>query len=255
MIWGGALDYPSFANSGWRDPMATIYQSAYRDDERRQLEGSVAKALWRELHVITVRKYDQNNHLGGPLVLQNIEDDLDIDVFAGAVVHEPRKTTNIIDVIESVLHVPMQMFADAGRQLYQQGVAQAESWGKKINFAVADYHAAIKDDLRRPESRLRGGLIKQKAAAHYWTAIEQQVPLLLVIVKNPALLDPDNSGKEHWHGTEWGRALARAARDAYELACPHDTPRQMRAYCEGLKVLFKPLENNENQSVVEEEET
>lgn len=254
MIWGNALNYPSFVECGWREPMATIYVSSYNQNERRQLEGTVTKALWRELHVITVLRHDENNHLGGPLALQNIDDNVGVDIFVGAIVHEPRMTTNIIDAIESVLYVPSGLFKDVGRQLYKKGVAQAEYWRNKINRAISTCHSKLHDNLDKAEFRKRGNLIKQKAAAHYWTAIEQQVPQLLAIVQNPMLLDPDNAGKEHWHGTQWGKALARAAREAYELACPHSTPRQMQAYCQGLKVLFKPFENNENKPAVEEEE-
>jgi hypothetical protein len=41
-----------------------------------------------------------------------------------------------------------------------------------------------------------------------------------------------------WHKTEWGKAVASAKRAALELACPYDTPRQMRVYAFGLQALF-----------------
>ena len=107
--------------------------------------------------------------------------------------------------------------------------------------------------MDRAEFRKRGNLVKQKAAAHYWTAIEQKVPLLLALVNDPSPLRPDDAGRDRWGGTEWGRALARAAREAYDLACPRETPRQLKAYALGLSALFRPLEDTKDKATEEEE--
>ena len=100
----------------------------------------------------------------------------------------------------------------------------------------------------------RGLKVKMMAASHYWTAIEQQVPLLLALVKDPTPLYTENSSKENWSVTAWGQALARAARAAYELACPHATPRQLKAYALGLNALFKPVETEAKKPATEESE-
>jgi hypothetical protein len=53
------------------------------------------------------------------------------------------------------------------------------------------------------------------------------------------LLLPESLGlKSEWHKTAWGQSVWRAARAAYERACPHETPRQIRAYALGLRTLF-----------------
>jgi hypothetical protein len=108
--------------------------------------------------------------------------------------------------------------------------------------------------LDRAEFRKRGNLVKHKAASHYWTAIEQYVPLLLDIVRNPDLLFPEGATKEMWGNTAWGRVLAKAAREAYELACPRGTSRQLRAYSLGLSALFNPGKTEETESDSEENE-
>jgi hypothetical protein len=74
--------------------------------------------------------------------------------------------------------------------------------------------------------------VQSNAAAHFWTDIEHAVPRLLEVAAAPEIL------KSEWHKTDWGQCVWRAARAAYERACPHDTPRQMRAYAFGLQALF-----------------
>ena len=257
MIWGSSFSYPNYADTQWRDPAATIFVRKSKDDElvRTQLAGDVRKALWRELHAISVIRKADTNGLGGPMALLNAVEMGSVDIVVGAVVHEPMKTTNTVDVIESVLHIPNGLFGESGQTLYSKGVAFAESWGRRLQMAVSNCHRAMHDDLERAEFRKRGNLVKQKSASHYWTAIEQQVPLLLALVENPAPLRPDGATRDQWGCTAWGIALARAAREAYEIACPHGTPRQMKAYTLGFSVLSRFVESNvkEEDSINEEE--
>jgi CRISPR system Cascade subunit CasA len=256
MIWGCALEYPDFTG-GWRDAAATVYLRTYPtgETERSQLSGDLKRALWRELHAITVVKRSDDNQLGGPFALGNASGRNSVDVVAGAMVYAPRKTTTILDTVESVLHVPAAMFADTGLRLYQAGVAFAESWGRKLNWAVSACHRELHDELDKAEFRDRGNLVKQKAASHYWTAIEQRVPALLSVVEDPAQLRPEGEPRDNWAVTDWGKALARAAREAYELACPRETPRQLKAYAFGLSVLFKPDASKDEQTEAEETDT
>lgn len=256
MIWGCAAEYPSFTDSGWRDPMATIYlrKGPKGDMDRTQLGGSIARAVWRELHAIAVINRTEANPLGGPFALQNVSGVAGTDIVASAMVHAPRKTTTILDTIESVQHLPAQMFEDAGQRLYRQGVEHAQRWGSRINRAISACHRELHDELDKAEFRQRGILVKQKAASHYWTAIEQKVPLLLALMEDSAPLFPGEATKENWSATAWGKALARAAREAYELACPHTTPRQLKAYSLGLNALFKPVETEAGKPAEETEE-
>jgi hypothetical protein len=103
-----------------------------------------------------------------------------------------------------------------------------------VRKAVSVYYKELGDHLDRPEMRSRRQQIQSNATAQFWTDIESAVPGLLEVAASPESL-----GLNHkWHGTVWGRSVWRAARAAYERACPHDTPRQIRAYALGLKTLF-----------------
>lgn len=257
MIWGSLISYPNFADSQWRDPAATIFLRKQKDGEpvRTQLAGDVKRAVWRELHSISVLNKADQNGLGGPLALMNADDLEGVDIVSGAVVHEPMKTTNTVDVIESVLHVPRGMLGEVGQTRYSDGVNFAESCGRRLTAAVSLWHRALHDELERAEFRKRGNLVKHKAASHYWTAIEQKVPMLLALVEDPTPLRPEGAERDVWAATNWGKALAHAARDAYDLACPRGTPRQMKAYVLGLNVISRPIEVSaaEDESTNEEE--
>ena len=146
------------------------------------------------------------------------------------------------------------MFGNAGQRLYSQGVQQAELWGGKINRAVSTFHRGLKDELDKAEFRKRGNLVKQKATSHYWTAVEQRVYLLLALVEDSLAASPEPAAKVNWAGSPWGKALARAAVGAYDIACPHGTPRQLKAYSLGLAALFKLSETNEEEPEPEETE-
>jgi CRISPR system Cascade subunit CasA len=257
MTWGCAIDYPTFDDSGWRDPTGTVFLSRNPKGEtvRRQLGGSVDRSLWRELGAMVVLDHTGENQLGGPFALENAVEQAPIDVFAGAAVHAKGKTTTILNIVESVLHIPLQLFANTGQRLYQTGVDQASKWAARLNYAVSACHRAMKDELDKTEFRKRGNLVKAKAVSHYWTAIEQKVALLLALVEDPAPLRPDGSVREQWGATDWGKALVTAAREAYELACPRTTPRQLQAYAAGLNVLFRPIEEDQTDERNTEEDT
>jgi hypothetical protein len=69
----------------------------------------------------------------------------------------------------------------------------------------------------------------------------------------------ENPGKlglhSEWHKTDWGKAVWSAIRAAYEHACPHETPRQIRAYALGLKALFAEPAAKDVAETNEEAET
>ncbi len=237
VIWGCGLEYLPFDKCAWRDPFATICADKYEEGVRKPLAVSTDRALWRELHAITtVRTSEERNAIGGPFPLTHFDKMAHAcDVWTGGLV--VKQKSKILEAVESVFHVPAGMFVDTGRALYQDGVAFSDRRARQLTHAVVVYRQELKDELDRKETRKRGMEVKRKAAAHYWTAVEQEVRQLLTVVENPALLGFDLT-KPQWKTTAWGRSISRAAREAYDLACPHATPRQYKAYAFGLQALF-----------------
>lgn len=223
-------------NPEWREVAATVViRNRNGSPERTLLNASLTKSVWREAHAIAVSSTSANALMGGPLALVSSSRHEPTDLWCGALVVNKSK---LLDTLESVLHFPAAMFGDAGQRLYAHGVQFAELWGRKVERSVSTYRRELNDELDRAEGRKRGDLVKRKAASQYWTAVEQQVARLLAVIDTPSVLRADASGKPHWSKTAWGEALARAAVDAYNVACPHGTPRQLKAYSRGLGVLF-----------------
>jgi CRISPR system Cascade subunit CasA len=230
LILANGLEYGSYAD-GWREPSATIVIRTVKGQPVRVvLPASIDKAPWRELHALTVKAVSQNP--GGPAALQNISDDEEaFDLWVGALVANQAKP---VDTTESVFHVPAAMLTETSQMVYEKGVGWAEHTEFRVRRAVSVYHKVLGDNLDRPEMRNRRQQIQSNAAAQFWTDIEHAVPRLLDVAAAPESLGL----KSEWHKTAWGQSVRRAARAAYERACPHETPRQIRAYALGLKTLF-----------------
>ena len=139
-----------------------------------------------------------------------------------------------MDTTESVYHIPATMLTEPSQMVYEKGVRHAEAAEDQLRRAVSVYHKKLGDNIDRPEMKNRRQLIRRNAAAQFWTDIEQAVPRLLEVAAAPESLGL----KGEWRKTSWGQSVQRAARGAYERACPHNTARQIRAYALGLKILF-----------------
>ena len=256
LILANGLPYESFEDSGWREPTATVIVRTVKGESKRVvLRASVARALWRELYALTVRAVGENP--GGPSALQHLADDEPFDLWVGGLVADQAKP---VDTVESVFHIPGVMLDPAGQRRYEDGVHYSEGMEGRLLKALSAYRVAMETGekdmdgirrrlgaLKRPE-RERFRQLSAKAQGQFWTEVELAVPRLLEVVGNPE--KPGLTGD--WHNTGWGKAVWSAMRTAYERACPHETPRQMRAYALGSGTLFSaPIE--EDRSAQEDE--
>ncbi len=222
-------------DQGRREAAGTrVIRRVNKKEEIADLGASTEKGIWREAHSLAVVRKTVASEISGPLALVQADLQQSVDLWSGALIANKSK---LIDTVESVLHLPPAMFSDQGQNIYRAGVQEAEIWARNVSRAIARYHKLLNDELEKREFRQRGDKVKSKGAAHFWTAVEQQVPDLLAVTENPEALYPDSATGACWATTPWGRALARHARAAYDLACPHETPRHMKAYIEGLKFL------------------
>jgi CRISPR system Cascade subunit CasA len=248
LLLANGLDYGSYAEDGWREPSATIVTRTVKGQPKRVvLQASIDKAPWRELHALTVKAVSQNTN-GGPAALQNISEEEAFDLWVGGLVANKAK---LVDTTESVFHVPAAMLKETSQMVYEEGVRLAGTVEFQVRKSVSVYHKELGDNLDRLEMRNRRQQIQSNATAQFWTDIESGVPGLLQVAARP-----EGLGLNHqWHGTVWGRSLWHAARAAYERACPHGTPHQIRAYALGLKALFAEPAAKDVVQTKEEAET
>ncbi len=247
LILANGLEYGSYAGCGWREPSATIVMRSVKGQPTRVvLPTSVEKAAWRELHALTVKAVRRNP--GGPLALGNISfDEQAFDLWVGGLVANKAKP---VDFVESVFHIPVGMLNGTSQKIYEKAVKLADIMELRMMRAISDYHKELGDDLDRSEMKARRRQIRSNVAAQFWTDMENAVSRLLEVAAAPESIGLNIE----WHKTEWGQAVWRAARLSYEHACPHETPRQLRAYALGLKTLFPaPAEPGEVENETEEE--
>jgi CRISPR system Cascade subunit CasA len=256
------LLYPSYADEGIREPTTSVRVVEDKDGQNRRvllsaIDRDNIKKPWRELHALTVKRISDQG-VGGPLALGNLDDNEAFDLWVGAVVTGQAK---IEDTVESTYSVPKGMLHDTAQRAYETGVRHAETWERRLRHAIAIYRLATETNettkerlevrfhrLKRSERQRLAG-IGDKAYSNYWTIIEHRLELLNRFALEPI---PARDGKIQYHETDWGKHVRRGAGDSYELACPHGTPRQIRAYALGLNALF--VEPNEQAKVESKKE-
>ncbi len=215
MILANGLDYPLYPI--FREPAATIVQ---RKDGPGVMGISLGRSIWRQLSAITVKHRFQASQPSGPIALNNLRDDCGATLWVGGLATDKAK---IEDVVEAAYDLPAGMFQDAGRKLYEEGIALANSWHSALWRSIKEYAATLKLE---PPPYGRG-------RQHFWTAVEQHVPRLIALVAAP-----ESAGD--LHATDWGKEVKIAARQAYEFACACQSPRQIEAFAIGRQQLFLP---------------
>lgn len=217
------LEYPRFEEA--RETTATVVVITKKDvQERRLLSARLDRAVWRDLHLMTVLRQGKTEDARAPLNLhvQWQRQQGEFQLWVGALVTDMK--AKIYDTVESSLSIPISMFEGAGRSRYEQGVQYADGLSNQLYGAVKQYGSALKNESPPTE----------EAKRHYWHSLNQQSGLLLDIIRNPELM----AGLSFGEGNDpWTEAVRRSVGDAYEQVCPRQTPRQIQAYAAGLKVL------------------
>lgn len=261
MLLANGLKYPIFDEDAKErfpaEPSATVIRN--REKTKRLLLGAnPGKAIWRELSSLIIVRTNEKDSIGGPLTLRNIPINEKFDLWTGALLTEKGKTANILDTVESVLEVNAGMRTDMGRAAYDAEIQWAESLAGKLGWAVETYR---KESDGGWEGRLKTAKDKSKllaqlhatATRHYWTAIEKQRPLLMAHVDTKGMpLQTEEqitvaAKKSEETLIAWRKVVHQAARQAYELACGQETPRQIRAYALGWAKLFAEQQSNDAQ--------
>ena len=234
--------------TGIREPTASVASEQGTEGKDRLVSakagGDLPKAAWRELHSIAVLR--RAGKRGGPTALEHLRTRSvqAAQLWCGALVGPQAK---VGDIVESVFRLPVHFLEDAdatsvddprecpgANKTYRKGVALADAWVGRLHGAVFAYHLRLADDLSKKQNSKRRGKIMNQAATRFWTALEQLAESLLL---NDLAVHSDRywSNDVNWMAkSPWGREVWKAAHDAYEFACPHATPRQLRAYAAGL---------------------
>ncbi len=238
MLLGDGLSFPSFANAKRPFPeevSATVVVSP-KKNERFLLGVQPGRAVWRQLAALTVRKHVDD--AGGCAALVHCHGGQDVDLVVCGLA---RRQADVVDVVESVFHVPAAMFRTEGHDLYESEVEVAEAVARSLGFAVERYRQMV-DGGWQGRLKLAGkdkadvlAMLKAQALRSYWTAVETALPQLWNMVR--ALGSDEFSFLQQ----TWRRHVCRSAEEAFSLSCGKDTERQMRAYVTGRRLLLGGL--------------
>ncbi|MFC1896327.1 type I-E CRISPR-associated protein Cse1/CasA [Thermodesulfobacteriota bacterium] len=239
MLWGDGFTYPVFPDFRCPEPSATSIEQ--KDNQgnpvRNLLKANHARGIWRQLAALVVKR--RADSVGGALALDNVPDNSDFDIHVCALL---RKQATIEAYQESVLNIPAGMNTDVGRAAYEEEVKAAEVKAHRLEWAVVkwrqemdkDFADKLKEAHDKKQEKTQKRLISIAstiATNHFWTAVEKNVPSLVAYTSS--LGENDNEERKKI----WRRAVHRAAREAYELACGRESPRQLRAFAMGLRTL------------------
>ncbi len=268
VLLGAGFVYPKFQDKDspfHADPFATIVLT--RAGERELLSAKPNIGLWRQLHALIVRQKDGMSSARGPLCLRNVNHDRRFDIVVSSMLTNPKQAAEILDLFESIFHIPSQLLLPEGTVSYEQEVAKAVSLSGRLSSAVSEYRKDLDDNWlskikefekktaqKTEVEKARGKKYLEStsplygtASSHYWTTVEKKLPLLMAHIE---AIDSEDSISTR---EIWRKMLSMAACDAYSTTCGQETPRQMRAFAKGWQILTGKKDQTEFDKSKKEE--
>ncbi len=201
-----------------RDPSLTVIVRKQGAKEALVYLGiDLEKHPWRELGSVLTLKAGELT--GGPLALQHVRnsDVRTIDIWTGGLATNRAK---ILDSAEWTFALPIDLVGDTALNQYRKGVELADRGARSL-FAAG---SAYCDDMKISNaggSRQKSNWIR-RTQADYWRRLNQQYgELVRIACDEEADLQP------------WRRTLLSCMHQAYSITCPHETPRQLKAFALG----------------------
>lgn len=216
--------------------------------ERKVVGISPSKATWRELSALLTKRAADG--LGGPLAMENASYDMAYDFHVCAMTRDQAS----MDIgVESVFHLAPGF--QSSLAIYSAEVERAEKTSRQIRGAIETYRTIIDCDwiprINRTQAKDQGKLknrLAQSAFLFYWTAVEENLPLLMAHI--------DKIGTDAALPTRkaWRKILFVNACEAYRLACGQYTPRHMRAFAKGWERLTAAKNETGDTTLIKEDE-
>ncbi len=247
------LNYPSFSSDELRlEPgLTVVLKKRMGKQVRAVLSAKSAENIlhpWRELHSVLLLN---QAGIGGPKMLENISEEEVFDLWLGAFITDQAKVLDGVEFVFTQLNSAL-VTDQSVQNRYASGVKLATDWEFRIRHAIElyilsretkgemeEWEISYKKLNKDKREKIRKYAVR--ALSTFWTSLEANCHILAASARSADMLP-------------WKAILARSARAAYELACPHETPRQLKAYSLGLNILFKPVETETNEPATGETE-
>ncbi len=204
-----------------REPAATVVKVGVGTNERLSyLSVNPAKHPWREL--VSILAFQRADQFGGAFCLNHLRTirSESFDIWTGGLCADKAK---LVDMAEWTLTVPSNLLDTQVLERYQRGVKLANDAKNTLFYAIKTYAELLKSEATW---RDRGERV-------YWENLDSQSSILVI-----AAIQDDSSVS-----MQWVPIIRQALHDAYSQTCPHETPRQIQAYAQGLKIIESWKEN------------
>ena len=204
-----------------REPAGTVIRRG-KGEQLAYLGVDPSRHPWRDLGSILALSSSPSE--GGAWVLAHLAPgDGAVDLWAGGLAANKGK---VLDVAEWCLTLPLVLVGATVLNKYEKGVELAEGGSGRLRSAIGDYFGDLAvAEFRRSDkqSRDRRRRVLSKALASYWHTLDNACSALIETAQDPAA---ELAGR-------WYSLVRSAMNDAYERACPHESPRQIRAFARG----------------------
>jgi len=203
------LAYPKLPES--RDTTTTLrLRKSKKEESYFYLPTDPTKHPWRELGaLLTLTDKDRP---GGALALRHLDPARPdtVDIWTGGLAADKGK---IIDTAEWTFSIPQCMLESSALKRYESGVQLSEKAVWSLGNGVKAYCDALKME----------NTLNDKAKGYFWSTLDRQYPVLLQVANSS-----DTTLIETWYPI-----VRQAMQQAYDHACPHETPRQIQAFALG----------------------
>jgi len=231
------MTYPSFDKGGFREPAGTLCTDGKK---RWLLAADSQRAIWRDLPAMLPRRALDRDARLAPVALQRYDGTEAVDLWVGALIVV--NTAKIENSVESVFHIPATSCTDDFAAFFAGGVLFAECWATAIEAGLSTYRRVLGSEIDRGKMKKTGNLMKQRAASHFWTAIETSVREVLIPLAaappDDLKCDPPYYLDYSLAESRWGPLVRWAAEDALALTCPQASARQAAAFGAGRRAML-----------------
>jgi CRISPR system Cascade subunit CasA len=197
-----------------REPYCTLKLS--KANKHYYMSVDPSKHIWRELGSLLALQKANENFSAMNLPNAIFAGRSVIDIWCGGLA-KGATAAKIYDMVDWNFSIPANLLEENELNKYINGVDLAQSGETGLKKTVGEYIKKL---------GAVGTGYTRMAVMLYWAALDSSYQLLLTIASD---LDRDLD--------DWRKLLYSAMHEAFDKACPHDTPRQIQAYVQAKRSL------------------
>lgn len=231
MILSNGLSFPVLPEI--REPMGAIFVRLNKNKiDWKYVRTDPNQHPWRNLCAILAHiKRDEAGSSGGAYALENIpfiakskDGRGSYELWIGGVASNKAK---IIDTAYWTVQINTGLLGSLALKNYENGVKLAHGAGGRLIQAVKTYCDHLKLEPEKEALKNVSSLVV-RAKSLYWSALDKQYSILL-----------DESQKDDGMLNCWRDILKKEIVVAYSQVCSHRTDRQLQAFAEGMRQLYR----------------